>query len=218
VTFVPLDRVVEVVSYAECEGGGVTIPIVNTHYVHEESADWDAANMDALLGAFDTWWGASVAPVTDSSYTLISWKCTDLSEEAGLQRTLTSGTPGTRVTNGAPACNCVHVVWPATTTGKPTKGANFHSGGGDADNTEGRWESTFVTDVAEAYSTMYTTIQAENVAYKPVCVSRYSGFTIASRANGTRYKKPTPRVTGIFNYIQDATANTKIAVHKSRRR
>src|ERR1051325_1461548 len=191
-TFVPADNVAHV---AIRTVRGSEFEIINDLYVWRDDTDPIADNLTDLAVSVGGWWEDNMAALQVDAYTMVEVVCTDLTAEAGDQVTGVFSLTGTRAGDPSPGMAAVYVQFKGG-SGLPRHGANYFSGSADGDSDSDVWTTLYVNDVASGYGQFQANLNADFGGHLHHCIlSRYSGFTIAARANGTRYKKPTPRVT-----------------------
>ena len=192
------------------------VPLDMTEFV-TWTDPWTSGILTDVCEAIIGWWTTNIAPLVQGEVNLVSVKGVDISEEAGISAEVTSGAAGTRTgTVSVLSAPCV-VMFKGQNSGLPRRHLNYLSGAVETDVDGRLYSSSYVEDVGDAFSLFEDAVQGVSGAMEHVAVSRYAGFTLQTRPNGTRFKKPTPRTVGLVNPIEVATARRLVGSMKKRR-
>jgi len=211
--FVPVEKVAHVVTKVNRAS---EFSAFNDLYVRTSGA-WGAAALLELAGVVETWWDAAIKPLVINAYQLVEVKCTDLTVEAGLSIVLPTSVTGTRAGDPTPGMACAVTRFISSGAGKPRFGRNFLTGMADADCDTDTLTELYRADVQSAQGAFGAAVSGAEIIWDWVIISRFLGFTIAARPNGTRFKKPTPRVTGLIKGNITAITSSRVGVQKRRR-
>lgn len=193
-----------------------TVPLDMTEWI-TFSDPWTSVQLTAIAEALIGWWSSEVAPLVQSEINLTAVRGVDETQEAGTVVEVAASAAGTRSgTVSVLSAPCV-VKFNGQNPGLPRRHLNYLSGAVEADVDGRLYSESYVEDVGDAFSLINAAVQAYSGAMQHVAVSRYAGFTLVTRPNGTRFKRPTPRTVGLVNPIEDATARRLVGSMKNRR-
>lgn len=192
------------------------VPLVMTEWI-TWTDPWTAAILTDVCEALIGWWTTSVAPLVQGEVNLTSVKGVDQTVEAGTAVEVLASASGTRTgTVSVLSAPCV-VQFKGQNPGLPRRHLNYLSGAVETDVDGRLYSASYVEDVGAAFSLIQAAAETVSGAMQHVAVSRYTGFTLVTRPNGTRFKRPTPRTVGLVNPIELATARRLVGSMKDRR-
>lgn len=188
--------------------------VQETHH-WRRAAGWTSFALDALGDEIVAWWQAELKPDEGGDYRFYDLDIRDIGAEFGLQNYRVVNETGTNATHLDPVPVIAAVVNWVCDPGEPPRRGTTYYGRLDEDDID---ENTVVVATRNILNTAYDALRAVDVSASAALVipSRYSGFTLVERANGTVFKKPTPRDPALTNTV--ASVSTRVRVGKQSKR
>lgn len=194
------------------------IPIQNTLYVRNTATGWSGAQLASTADAIADTWVSEMLALQHDEIVFQEVAYRDLGDEFGNSGADVRNLNGTRGTTGIPNNVSALVKFTCSGGAPPRDGSLFFAGGLDADFAEIGPAGAYVTAVDAAFTTMQTNIGGAIAFNAQVIVSRFSGFTLFERENGTVVKKPTPRDPAVSNTIESISVSTIVGSQRGRLR
>lgn len=169
--FIPAPNCVEVVLRFTWQGQRVAITLS-----FEGAAPATAASMTTLAGAIETWWKASLKPLTVSTVTLndIVVTALDSASAPGITYPITSGGAGTAAGASVPSNSTITTTFVTALRGRSYRGRNYFVGlnTGQLQNAV-QLSTTVAASILAAYASLPGNVAASGFTH--VVISRFTG-------------------------------------------
>jgi hypothetical protein len=176
------------------QSGGSGVPLTIDLYF-ETSLGWNQPAIDLFAAVVQQAWEDNLQLRVPPDYELVEIHCRDLEAEFAAARTLTPNLAGTNVSTLFASVSLSAVVFWLAGSPPPRRTFIHWPFINDADvDTEGQITPTFRNDLAISFNAFIDQIETGPPVTAQAAVSRYSGFDLVAKPNGTVVKKPRRRM------------------------
>jgi len=193
--FVPCQDVAHVAFIGETDGQQT----VNDLYFISTAPPINFSSLVTLVNTLGTWYGAALGNLYAETWQYSHARGRDLTSQASFVYVSTLGaTAGGVAGEQAPSNVSANIVFGTSLAGRNNHGSNRIPGIPNSLVDTNTLDSTFLTDIVNAYADLLAPSSILPSGWTWVNVSRFSGSTIVDGK-----KVPTPRVAGVMHEIFD---------------
>ncbi len=196
--------------------------VVTRHYIHYSGTAPTAAQLNTFATSVATAWATNVKALAETSYTLLSVACEDLTSSTAAVGSALSGVAGTNAGGNLPAEACVVVSYSIARRYRGGHPRGYWAIGAQSNITaslewDPTWLGTVTTDLNAYFAALIAAGWAAAGTLTQVNVSFYSGFTPVRNPITGRYRNvPNLRGAPVVDTITALTPRARVGSQRRR--